>query len=75
MNCVNIRMHGKTIEILDRFLKNTHVSNLMKTRPLGAEFSMLTDRRIHVAVRNVAHAPKNQKIYRTGIKEGIKKII
>jgi len=48
---------------------------LMKTCTLGAEFSMLTHRRIHLTIRNVAHAPNNQKMYRTWSKERIKRII
>ena len=52
-----------------------NVSNLMKSRPLEAEFSMLKDGRIHVTVRNFAHAPNNQKMYIIGSKERIKKII
>jgi hypothetical protein len=50
------------LNFLDRFSKNTHISNLMKIRPARAEL-LYADRQAHmtkliVAFRNFANAPK-----------------
>ena len=48
---------------LDRFSKNTHISNFMKIRRVGAELFHSDGRtdmtKLTVAFRNFANAPKN----------------
>jgi len=49
------------------FSRNTQISNLMKIRPVGAEFHADGDReadmmKLKVALRNFADAPKKRSI-------------
>jgi hypothetical protein len=54
--------HKRNFDFLDRFFKNIQIQNFMKIRPVGAEFSMRTDRQADLtklfAFRNFATAPK-----------------
>jgi len=53
------------LEILDRFSKNTQISDFMKILPVGAKFSMRTNgqtnrqtTKVIVAFSNFANAPR-----------------
>jgi len=51
------------VKFLDRFSKNSQISNFMKNRPVGAEFFHADGRTdlpmLIVGFRNFANAPKN----------------
>ena len=67
-NITNARRSSCNVKYLDRFSKNTQISNFTKIRPVEAKFSYAdgqTDMtKLTVAFRNFANAPKNCTIVR-----------